>query len=69
MPIIRTVPLAVSEYNSRLKCAECEVFIGIGHFDAAPLVTKDGRGPFCRACLRAELRRERPGWRTVSWAD
>jgi hypothetical protein len=69
MPIIRTVPLAVSEFNARLKCAECTIFIGIGHFDAVPMVMKDGCGPYCRACYRAELRRRRPGWRTVAWAE
>jgi hypothetical protein len=69
MPAVRNHPLAISVFDASLKCASCEVFIGIGHFDATPVLLADGSGPYCRACSRAELRRRRPGWRTVAWAE
>lgn len=69
MPITRNYPLEVSEYNATLKCHECEIFIGTGHNDAAPLRAPDGRGFVCRSCFQAELRRLRPGWRSVTWRD
>ena len=68
MPLMRNAALEVSEYNATLKCQECEIFIGIGHFDAEPIPAPEG-GLVCRACYRALLRRQRPGWRTVVWAD
>jgi hypothetical protein len=67
--MLRNFPLAVSEYNATLKCRECEVFIGIGHFDAQPLRAPDQRGHVCRACYGTLQRRQRPGWREVRWAE
>jgi hypothetical protein len=67
--MLRNFPLATSEYNATLKCRECEVFIGVGHFDAQPLLAPDGSGQVCRACYRALLRRRRPGWQEVHWAE
>ena len=69
MRSVRNYPLEVSEYQATLKCQDCEIFIGVGHHDASPLATDDGRGPFCRACYFAELRRQKPGWRSVHWTD
>jgi len=65
----RNYALEVSEHNATAKCRECEVFIGTGHYDAIPIPAPDGSGLFCRACYGAELRRRRPGWRAVAWAD
>jgi hypothetical protein len=67
--MLRNYPLEVSEYNATIKCRECEIFIGTGHFDAVPIPAPDGAGHLCRACLRAEQRRRRPGWRAVTWQD
>jgi hypothetical protein len=65
---IRNYPLEVSEFKATTKCRECEVFIGTGHSDAIPIRAPDGVGCYCRACYKAELRRQRPGWRSVTWA-
>lgn len=67
MPLMRNAALEVSEYNATLKCRECEVFIGVGHFDAKPQRSPDGHGYLCRACFGTVIRRLRPGWRAVSW--
>jgi hypothetical protein len=64
---MRNYPLEVSEYNATIKCRECEVFIGTGHYDAVPMAAPDGPGSLCRACFKAALRRARPGWRVVTW--
>ncbi len=65
----RNCPLAVSEFNATTKCRDCEIFIGTGHNDAIPILAPDGLGYLCRACHQTELRRRRPGWRAVVWAD
>lgn len=67
MPLMRSFALDVSEYKATLKCRECEVFIGIGHYDAQPLAAPDGEGSLCRACYGTMLRRLRSGWRAVAW--
>jgi hypothetical protein len=64
---MRNIPLDISEFKATTKCRECEIFIGTGHFDAIPIPAPDGGGCLCRACYQAELRRQRPGWRTVAW--
>ena len=67
LEMLRNYPLAVSEYNATIKCRECEIFIGTGHNDAVPIPALEGGGFLCRACLQAELRRRRGGWRAVDW--
>jgi hypothetical protein len=69
--LIRTWALPVSEFNATLKCRECEVFIGTGHEDQAPIPAPEGTGYFCRSCLESWNRRQRVGryvrvdWQTV----
>ena len=67
--MMRNVPLEVSQFNATTKCRDCEIFIGTGHYDATPIPAQDSLGYVCRACHLAELRRRRPGWRAVDWAD
>ena len=67
--MLRNYPLTVSEYNATMKCRECDIFIGTGHFDATPLPAPNGRGHLCRACWQSEQRRLRGGWREVVWKE
>jgi Zn finger protein HypA/HybF involved in hydrogenase expression len=65
----RNTPLQISEFNATIKCRDCEIFIGPGHFDAVPVQALDQDGYLCGACHQAEERRRRGGWRAVVWGD